>query len=357
MESNNFEELSQNEMITKQIERLQQRQLEMVEQTTLELENLKSQLQNNQEVAQLKQYVASLEYENQKLSSSLELNESQYLNQIRNIQESLSTILDRGFQATPPTPPTPVPFKPAFYEPPQIKEASATAIKPPKTKKERKVRDLTNQKPARKLGISFAVCAVLGITAWQVIAPVIAKNSAEALKNQVAGVSTDKTVAANLTTPTEQTETNNNDYKQSKAVVSFAETKWETLTDKDFGISISYPNNATNLVKTTGGNNIWFLRGDGYIMKISKFDGTDKTIEAWWSDQQNNYNSDYKIDKTTFKGNVAYHATPKSPDNFSGESYFLKKNNNIIQVWVKSQPDGQDDSQRLNQMVESLRIN
>lgn len=357
MENSNFEELSQNEIIAKQIEKLQQRQLEMVEQTTLELENLKSQLQNNQEVVQLKQYVANLEFENQKLSSNLEMNESQYLNQIRHIQESLSTILDQGFQATTPPMPVasnPVPFKPeAFVAPQPVKE-----VKPVKVKKERKVRNLSDNKPNRKLGISFAVLTVLGITSWQTVSPIITRNHAEALNSQVAGISTVKSVTTNAGASAGQTDSGtNNDYKQSKAIVSFAETKWETLTDKDFGIVISYPNNATNLVRTIGGNNIWFLRGEGYLMKVSRFDAAEKTIEAWWSDQQNSYTADYKIEKTTFKGIVAYHATPKTPDTFSGESYFLKKNNNIIQVWTKSQPDGQDDSQRLNQMVESLRIN
>ena len=342
-----IEQESQNSIISDQISRLQQRQIEMVEQTTRELEALKTQLKNNREVAELRRHIVNLELENERLASNLQNREKQYVAQIRQIQESLTTILDQTIQ-TSPEEYKPLEYKPIAFEEPVVieekKKPNKIKIKP--ARKERK------SYPKLKAGLSFATVATIGFAGWATISPIIARNNASVVQGQVEGVSTDK----NVTNGSNSSNTTINSYAESFAKVSFNETTWETISDKDFGVSISYPKNATNVARTIGGNNIWFLRKEGYLMKITRYSNPDKTIEMWWSDNQNDYTQDYKIEKTTYKGQVAYHTTPKYPDTVSGESYFIKKGDHIIQIWTKSQPEDQDDVQRLNQMIESLRI-
>jgi hypothetical protein len=144
-------------------------------------------------------------------------------------------------------------------------------------------------------------------------------------------------------------------YKESYTIIPFDQTEWETLTDSEFGFSIRYPKNTSNRVKTIGGNNVWFLRFDSFLMKITR-EETQDTLEQWWEKSRGFYELDSTVTRGTFKGRPAWVVTPKIQDRNSGTSYIFAVKSGVMQVWVKDEDPETDDGKRVARMLESFTI-
>ena len=145
------------------------------------------------------------------------------------------------------------------------------------------------------------------------------------------------------------------DYKESQADVPFDKTEWETLTDTDFGISMTYPKNATNIERVIGGSNIWLLRKQGYLMKFSIIDLAGQTTDDWWQGTKDGY-ADKLVTKGTFKSLPAYIIKTPTTTAVSGTTYLVQRSGSITEIWVKDEPATTDDGLRLVKMVASLQV-
>lgn len=145
------------------------------------------------------------------------------------------------------------------------------------------------------------------------------------------------------------------DYKESQADFPFDKTEWDTLTDTDFGISLAYPKNTTNIERVIGGSNIWFLRKQGYLMKFSLVDLAGQTPADWWDGVKEGY-SDKEVSVGKFKNLPTHIIKTTVPNTTSGTTYAIERNGFITEVWIKDEPPTTDDGQRLTKMTASLQV-
>lgn len=376
-----------------QIARLQQRQMEMVQQTALELEELKKRLEHNEETEWLRSRVSVLEEEKAMLQDSFE----QQLSSLRNVIRGQARAIDQQIQifsldasqnlesmlgalqieqpkrsepprqrqaapiaqvVPPPVVYEPAPYEPIPYEPVQPTyadfvdmptayvqtEATAqpepsqlTDIQPPKrAKRKRGIRII----PGRKMVIRMASLALIGSAGYwswgQFIVP-----KTEIHGGEVAGATTIQAA--------------DDPYAASFANYPFAQTAWENHVDSDFGLSVDWPSNTSNRVRVVGGNNLWFLRKNGFLMQITRLDaGSALDIDQWWSHHKSEFEEDGTISKTTFKGQPAWYVEATGITPTSGNSYFVKRPSGIFHIWVKNEPGSTDDGQRIARMLSSF---
>jgi hypothetical protein len=391
--------------VSEQLARLQQRQTELVEQTTRELEELRIQLEDGREVeeqvnrarqpllteiATLRTAIAQLENERAELSGELNRTQAEYqthytqmqgaLNSLRNVVRSQARAFDQQVRvfsldatqtiesmlgnldaASVPIPErraaAPVslerellPIEPAVAEAPfsdtptWLEEPSvpiaATPQKPEKVRRERTPRSYVGL--TRWAVRGFAMAAVGGIAFVG-----IQQLQGRADTGTVAGV----TSAA--PSPTVTTENPAEKYKESFALLPFDQTTWETYTDQDLGFSVRYPTNTSNKVRTIGGSNAWFLRFNGYLMKLTA-ETTQDTLDAWWEKSQGFYSDGATVKKGVFRGRPAWIVDPAEESITSGTTYIVGTKTGVLHVWVKDEDPKTDDGQRLTKMVDSL---
>ncbi|MCC2631743.1 MAG: hypothetical protein K0S20_442, partial [Patescibacteria group bacterium] len=233
--------------LSEHINRLQQRQLELVQQTNSELEMLRKQVEDTEsaeqrlaaekepllaEIQELRSSVRYLEEERSEQArqyQELRAQMDSYAAHIRNIAESLSSNL---------------PSLPMEMEPTKnalVKKAPAPLplVRPeplPSLPAKRKpaggiVRKLV---PKRGAMVRFALLALVatgGYAGWNSLT-----GATPADTGQVAGVST-----ATTTATSSSSESTLPDYAQSFAELPFDETQWQKTTDPEFGIVIDYP--------------------------------------------------------------------------------------------------------------------
>ena len=353
-----------------QIARLQQRQMEMVQQTSLELEDLKQRLEHNEETEWLRIRVNELEQEKQVLQDSFE----QQLSSFRNVIRGQARAIDQQIQifsldatqnlesmlgalqsevprvavkpeyrpapqvvATPPTFADFVDMPNSFpVQPPQ--PVQMTDVRPVKQKRKNSFRIV----PGRKVVIRLAALALIGATGYwgfnQFLAPKSVINSTA----QVAGVSTASQVVEDP-------------YAASFAEYPFNQTAWENHIDPDFGLAIDWPSNTSNRVRVVGGNNLWFLRKNGFLIQVTRLDaGTALDLDIWWSHKKTEFEDAGKVSKTTFKGMPTMYVEATAITPTSGNSYFIKRTSGIFHIWVKNEPASTDDGQRIARMLFSL---
>jgi len=359
------------QQISDHIARLQQRQQELVQETTAELELLRHKLNESEsseehvnrarqpllaEIEALRKALVLAEDEKQHLGTEVNRLQSEYHTHYSQMQNAL-VALQNSMRHQAPTftekvkeqeaeekpmyvPPAP----PVHFEPvrPTLNEITAPVYEPPKTPKP--PRSWTGMRKLAVRTFAFALIGSVAWGSWQAIA-----NHRAATPGVVAGVST--------TTPSATSDPNSDNpaekYKESYAILPFDQTVWETYTDPDFGFSVRYPKNTTNKVKTIGGSNIWFLRFDSYLMKFTSESATD-TLEDWWQKSQGFYSSDNSISKGIFKGRPAWIAKPTVPTTNSGTTYAFSTKTGIMTVWVKDEDPLTDDGQRITKMVDSI---
>lgn len=428
--------------LAEQINKLQQRQLALAQQTTEELDNLRRQIESAQEwekqiiqekeplkeeIARLRDTIQSLEQENsnkdQQLEELQQLYQSQY-SQIQGVFDSLKNIvrgqvhaldqqirvfsldanqsldnllekldnsqiplpnLETKLQATPKTPPGTIasafPDKDEKRVEPEKKNSRAQSagyplqvttdaapIVPavvPKKEKAVTVKSKVKMLPRliRLTTRSLILASFLAIAfyGWQYVHPIFSKPD----HGQVAGVTTSSLTDnsgnqngsnANST----QNEGNGekvsiSEYAESFAEIPFAQTVWDEFKDPDFGLSLDYPKNTTNKVRVIGGSNLWLLRKNGYLLKVSRIDTTD-TLDAWWEKNKKDYAEGYSYNKGSFKNQPAIVGQPVQHDNTTGTQYFMRRGSVIFQIWIKEEPPTTDDGQRIGRMLDSLKF-
>ena len=247
------------------------------------------------------------------------------------VQTRLHTFLD---SPSAPIPHQPVVTKAVVAKTVVIKPVAQTVPNAPKKK--------SNRHLARPI-ITVITLALTGYIAAKYLPHSLA-GLATRSTGQVAGAS----VAAPIV---------NKEYPESYATLPFSSTVWETLDDPDFHFHIEYPKNTSNLVRIVGGSNIWFLRNNGYIMKITRSDlAAGQTLDVWWSTNQSQYSDEYTSSKSTLNGQPAWLITAKAQSENSGNSYFIRNGASILQLWIKDEPTSSDDGQRLAHMLASFRL-
>jgi hypothetical protein len=166
----------------------------------------------------------------------------------------------------------------------------------------------------------------------------------------VAGASTTRPVSITVQSPDQE-------YPESYVDIPYAQTIWATYTDSDFGVSISYPKNTSDVVHTVGGDNLWFLRKDGYILKISRSDlASGQTLDQWWATNAAEYETTVTASKGSFETQPAWILPAATKSETSGTSYFLQSGTEVYEVWVKDEDPTSADGQRLARMVASLQF-
>jgi hypothetical protein len=270
------------------------------------------------------------------LSSLTEATPAQTITPVTEKVEPLPTVTDDNLEALL------AEFSPVAFVP-EEPEVTVQAVAEEKPRKEKKQRSFTG---LRRLAIRTVGLALVVALGWGGLKTIQSKNLAEA--GQVAGVSTDKSVtgSGDSQNPAEE-------YKQSYAIVPFDQTEWTSYTDPDFGVSLRWPQNASNVLKTPGGSNIWFLRFDAYYMRIT-LDATTDTLESWWQKNSGFYTSDGSATKGTFKNHQAWIVTPTTATGNVGTTYIFQTPKGIMQVWTKSFDPATDDGKRLAKMVDSF---
>jgi hypothetical protein len=395
--------------VSDHIARLQQRQMELVQQTTHELEELKHQLDTGNaleehvsrarqplltEIATLRSTLAKLESEKVGLESELTKVQADYQSHYAQMQGALASLKNiirsqaRAFDqqvrvfsldatqtlegmlnsvesAAVPLPDTtksapitrtdatsiahsmeellrefPIPEVPTRPAP-----ALAHAVQPePKAKKASKPRRWS----VKKMAVRTVAAALVVSVGWGGVKMVQGLSGEGEVAGAATTTSSQSTATAVGDNPTEK-------YKESYAIVPFDQTEWETQTDSEFGFSVRYPKNTSNRVKTIGGSNVWFLRFDSYLMKITREETRD-TLEQWWEKSRAFYELDSTVEKGVFKNRPAWIITPTIPAKHSGTTYIFATKTGVMQVWVKDEDPETDDGKRITRMVESLTI-
>lgn len=386
--------------VSEQIARLQQRQLELVQHTAQELEDLKRKLQHSEEyerrseaekaplleeINRLKATLYQAEQDKQHLQKQLLEQQTQLQTQleaVRNAVRGSVQALDqhmrafssdathslehmtRSLESIDPSASTlPAPFVapelPTIVEAaPLLPMAAPVTQKPAKVKKE-KNRTLPSIKVPRLGGVTkklrplavrtvqFALIAAIGYAGWNKL---MTPPSPDTL-GQVAGVSTTSLNSAPSTSvPT-------SDYTESFADIPFEETTWTKSTNTDFGLTIEYPSNTTNMVYTVGTNNLWFLRKSGYLLKITRED-FEGSLDGWIDENREDLEADNTLSKSTFKGQPAWLIKQQvnSRTNNSGYQYAIKRDNKIFLIWIKEEDPTSPDGQRIARMISGLEF-
>jgi len=377
--------MSTSSSLSDQIKLLQDRYVAFIQQSSQELEQLRSavdhQDQELQEADQLRVQLAELqaqrEQERLDMQAVLDTLKDSIGGQLRGIHEHLRKLslealedLEKAlnqvdttsfvayvpmtFATTlPATTPRVGPVQPAIA---QKVEKTSEPKKEAKPKKPRTFR--------AKLVRGFSFAAVLAVAwyGWQ---------SYSAQSGQVAGVSTNPGIVSTPSpsasaTPVAQASGSQPDYKEAQVDVPFGQTKWENFSDPDFGISIDHPTTTSDLVHAASSDNLFLVRKNGFMFKVNKI-STNKTAAEYMQTAQGDYGTDYDIKPGTLNNRPAFVATPKVHDEYSGTMYFVprpasKTNPSpagttiIYQVWVKDEPAGSDDARRLDRIINSFQF-
>ena len=388
-----------------QISRMQQRQLELVQQTADELESLKQELENGKElehkieaarqpllteITALRTSMRTLEEEKAFLEGQVHGIEERYRTQFNQLQGTISSLkntlrsqahtLDQQIRVfsldvtqslesmldsldhtqIPPFEQTPLPAAKKPAAEPAL--AHTIALTPSFDLQQEKFRlheeNLRkNQErvavhpasrktsPLRRFVQRTIVSALVlgaGFGGWHVFAQ---HSTPKTDQGAVAGVSTDPTIT---TTTTE--------YPEAHAIVSFADTTWDQINDTNIGISLQYPKNATDRVNDITTPALTLLRGDGYVLKIARDDSTSN-IDTWMQNNQGQYADDYTSVKTTYKGQPAWVLTTNSTSTLvPGTFTVVKHGTSVLVIWAKTIDPSTDDGQRQAKILSTLQI-
>jgi len=367
-----FEE--QRKRFSAEITRLQQRQRELVQQTVLMLEEEASSVRTplEKEIKELNKTINGLGEENQKLLKKIEELQQAGAKHIQELEEQFSGFFKSSHEHFEELQHTlhkevvaPVAKEIKVVEAKLAKQPVASYFKFPKIKREANpepikiVREAPakpqhHRKHAARRVAGLALTALLAYFGARELPKYAMGHKLET--GQVAGVSTtrtDSTVGPDGQPVVEKK------YNEAQADVAFQDTTWKEFDSVDYGLSLEYPANASDLVQSTGGSDTWILRKTGYLMKFN-FDTltAGETLQQWWTANQDSYADQYtQPTATTFKNLPALVATPlDAGDQNAGRYYFVKRSATVDIIWVKSNINNQDDTDRLQHMLDSLKI-
>lgn len=369
--------------LTEQIERLQEQYRLLGEQAARELEGIKSQVQAEQEEEKraLMEQIDLLRTTIYRLETEKVQTEEQFLNFKTLVEErskslhehirsfslealnNLEVILD-AVEAAPgtvstsreelmaivPPPPAPIRHKavPAASEPMfTAKQSDELFTEVPKSKKQKKERAQNSRRPLKKLVLYPTLTCVIGFGGYKgvgIVGPMFQE------KGQVAGVSTPAQPTPSKPAPGEV----QNSYPESFADLPYEQTTWDTVNDTEFGITFQYPKNTSNRVKLIGGNNLWVLRKNSYLIKVSRIE-TESKLDDWWENNKSEYEDNLGSTgvRDAFKGQPAWKLPSGDP---AGTTYFVKHKEAVLQIWVLGAPDSQEDAKRIEYILNSFQF-
>lgn len=359
--------LDPGQQFSEQIARLQKRQLELVQQSSKELEDFKREFEEQESYEErFSKESQPLVQEIANLRSAVEILQSQRANQEATIEtlnevlgfvrhgmgnslkalKSLDGVLSPSSEIEVAAPLTAIELqKPMKAELKAEKKRKEKELKAVKSHHERKPLHILSILPSKKLVRRVAVLGVISVGVYAGFK----QFSLGPQQGEVAGASID------LVAPTSTPETSvTNEYKESFADVPFEKTTWEKSVDSELGISVEYPSNTSNRIHTVGSSNVWFLRKNGYLMKISSVE-TEDTIDNYVAKEEA-LDSSLTYTKASFKGINGYLAKANGAIPAAGYQYFIKKGSLIYIIWIKEEPPTTDDGQRVARMVSSLQF-
>lgn len=203
-----------------------------------------------------------------------------------------------------------------------------------------------------KTAVLFVILFLGGVTYQFINAEKTRKVYIQQVKTQVKGASdsqVDETLPDFAKTGPEER------YKEAYTDLPFDQTNWVNYNDPELGIKIDYPNNTSNKYTPVYSVNVWFLRKNGYLMKMEK-DPTTLSLDKFVA----NYKTDvkYTTEKTILKGFPAIHMIQNEYLEVRGNIYFVKAGDNIYTIWYKTFTMGEntDDEQRVKEMLASLEF-
>lgn len=351
----------QRKHLSEQVARLQQRQRELVQQTVLlleeETEAAKKPLQ--EKIDHLIADIRAREEENHQLTQKItELQEAatRHMQAVDQQLENLFSSMNTGFESLHRSPSSP-PAKEA--SPTKPKKSFTFSKRFTRPKKNLELTPLHLEKPhiphkhtLRKMA-SFAVTALLAYAGTQEIVKFL-PTTTRAESGAVAGVHTETSPSPQGTTSDQSTSFG--EYAESKANVTYQDTTWKETDRPDFGFTMEYPANASNLISTPGGSNLWVLRKDAYLMKFTISDSAVKeTLAEWWDRNKDSYSDYSQPTTTTFKGQPALAATSGNGSE-GGTVYIIKRSQSVLAIWVSSNPSDSNDGQRITKMLDTLKL-
>lgn len=133
----------------------------------------------------------------------------------------------------------------------------------------------------------------------------------------------------------------------------FSDTQWEAYQAPDMGVKINYPKNISFRWRPVGSDYLWFLRKDGYLLKIEKIGGS-QSLDSVSANVSKGIK--YKADNKTIRGLPTIHLTLQEEMPVKGNVYLVQFEGFIYKIWYRTFEPGEndDDAQRVNKMLESL---
>jgi hypothetical protein len=143
----------------------------------------------------------------------------------------------------------------------------------------------------------------------------------------------------------------------AQAVVTFRDTLWDTSIQPEFNISFDLPRNASDLSGVPGGSNLWVVRLDSYLFKVSRTDAPPtQTLDQYYDTIKDQYKDGFLTSRTNFKGMPAIVLTTNPVTSVSGTTTIVSYKGQFLTFWFKDQPPTTDDGQRIARMVASLKF-
>lgn len=142
-------------------------------------------------------------------------------------------------------------------------------------------------------------------------------------------------------------------YKEAYADAPFEETAWANYTDPEIGISIDYPKNTSYRLKPVASNTLWFLRKDGFLLKIEKIT-TDKTLEEISTEISADVK--YISESVVIRDRPAMHLVLQEHLPVRGNIYLSKYDGGVYKIWYKTflPNEDLDDQKRVVKMLDTL---
>ncbi|OQB06466.1 MAG: hypothetical protein BWY19_00278 [bacterium ADurb.Bin212] len=144
-------------------------------------------------------------------------------------------------------------------------------------------------------------------------------------------------------------------YKEAYAEAPFEQTVWSNYSDPELGISIDYPKNTSYRLKPVASNNLWFLRRDGYLLKIEKII-TDKSLEDIKSEIIKDVK--YTVENVIVRDRPAIHLILEEDLPVKGNIYLSRYSDGVYKIWYKTflPEEDVDDQKRVVQMLDTLNF-
>ena len=145
-------------------------------------------------------------------------------------------------------------------------------------------------------------------------------------------------------------------YRLEHASVPFAQTKWKDIRDMIHEFGFTYPVNTAAISENADDTQVWFLRGNGYMLYISIYQSKDNA-DAWYKSQQSSLDQ-YAASPGTLgkqKG-LLLQLINTTGIEFPGSEYIISYKGYVFVIWYEIFDPNQnpDDAARINYMLQNF---